>query len=685
MDQLKPFFGQIIGRNDIDFLNESNRKIIVQTHNTITNNNGGIIEGLEVTISTTDKRSLTVSRGSFYTSGSFSDVNNQGGGERGDLLTQQTFSGLPSTPPIGTSPQYLLVYAKITDSNSNPNPLKSNVVVTSKNLQTGENVPTQQYSKAIVVVTNPGFRSTLLSVEGVLLALIQVDYIGTEQVSNNNSIQFIDTSIATNYIIGGAIDVKNQKIVDDGVPDSFLTSRMYSDNSITGPKFSDNSITTPKFSNWDGITEYNDLTGSGIANQHLKDEAVTSNKINYKFGLDGFNSRNRVLNSSFETASGTSTDPENWNVAKDLGTNVSITSFSSDPTSPKFGNNSVFYLGAVDGGDNALGVELSQIIEFDGGTLKDVPISSFFWAKEIGATDFSKTNTTGLRGKIEFLDSSEVVRQTEIFGVVSGTNLSNYTQYSTESPVTYTGSITSNKIKLTIGGNFNGSYYVDGVWLGNTNLIPNFDINPSEYFSIDGIDANIITGEISTSQIADNAITTKKIKNADGSLSIDSGNGIISSHIRNGAIVSSKLANGAVTSEKLAAGTGLIPAGAIILWDNQSSPNCPEGFEEAIEFRGMFALGMQAAGVLGTIGINSNDIGGTFPATSASPGNTVTGEGTHGHTTGGNSGNAIQHGTVSPADVSPQGHIHTIASNQGAHVHNTNIPFRTVKFCRKTV
>ena len=66
---------------------------------------------------------------------------------------------------------------------------------TSRNLQTGENVPTRQYPQVSIVVTNPGFASTLAAVEGVPLALIQVDFNGISRVSggtlspNSGSIQ----------------------------------------------------------------------------------------------------------------------------------------------------------------------------------------------------------------------------------------------------------------------------------------------------------------------------------------------------------------------------------------------------------------------------------------------------------------------------------------------------------------
>ena len=668
MEQFKSFFGEIVGRNDFDFLNSGNRNVIVQTHNTITNNVGGIVEGLAVTVPTTDPTSLVVGKGSFYTSGRFSEVNNQGGGERGDLYQQQTFRGLPSTPPIGTTPQYLLVYAKIVNSNTDSNPLTSSNVVTSKNLQTGENVPIRVYPKATIVVTNPGFRSTLLATEGVHLALIQVDWIGIEQQSGGSGttgvIQFIDRTVANNYTIGGSVDVVTKKVLDAGIPDSFLTTRMFVDNSIEGVKFKDNSVITQKISAWDGVSEYNDLTGSGVANQHLKDEAVTVEKINYKLGLDGFNNRNRVLNSSFETASGTTTLPALWDVTADTGANVNIVTFASDNNAPKFGNNGVFYDSGIDGGSGeALSLSLSQIIEFDG-SLKNVPLSAFFWAKEVNVTDFSPpVSSTGLEGTIEFLDSSDITQQTNTFGLVSGTSLSNYTQYSTDAPVIYTGNINSTKVRLTIGGKFNGAYYVDGAWLGATDLIPNFDLNPSEYITVGGIPATDVTGQIITSQITDGAVVTRKVRNADGSLSTDTGNGIVTGQIRDNAVTTSKIADGSITASKLAAGTGLIPAGAILIIDDSS---CPTGFTEATEFAGLFPLGRNASTSIGSGGINSFDIGGAARATNQTTTDT---EPNHVHGIGG--GGAY--------DINAPGG----GSISGGGGHSHDVPFRTVLFCRK--
>lgn len=677
MKSFKPFYGEIVGKNDLDFLNEGNREAIVQTHNTITNNSGGIVNGLTVSISP-DKSTVIVGPGVFYTAGSYSPTNNSGGGERGDLFIQQSFRALPATPPIGTIPQYLLVYAKIVNSDSDPNPLNSQAVPTSKNLQTGENVPVRQYPKAIIVVTNPGFRSSLLSVQGVHLALIQVDWVGTNQVSSNNSVQTVDVSIRKNYTIGNALDVNAQEILDSGIPDSLLTNRMYSNDSITGEKFADGAVITQKIHVWDEQTAYNSLGGSGVANQHLKDDAVTSNKINYELGLNEFGNRNRIFNSSFEIFSGSSTtDPESWDLSKALGTNIYITTYATDSSSPKYGNNGLFMLGGIDGSSNALALSITQTVDFQG-ELKNLPISAFFWAKEISPTNFAFSGTTGLRGKIEFLDNNTVspsVLLSQEFGLVSGVSNSDYIQYTTDSHVIYSGTTSCKRIRYTLGGNFNGSYYVDGLWLGVSNLVPGFDINPSEYITVDGLSSSLLIGQIQNTQIADGAITTIKIRNADGSISTDTGNGVTTAQIRDNAIVTSKIADGTVTAAKLAPGTGLMPQGAVILWDQTSV--CPSGYVEAIEYRGFFPLGMNPSTPIGNAGIDSDTIGGAVRATDERGGSlAIDAVGDHAH--------GLPGGDVGGGGTSRAFPGATQGAGTHAHTGKPLIPFRTVVFCRKT-
>lgn len=554
MRQWSPFFGEIVSKNDLDFLNQGMREDIVQTHNTLTNNLGGIVNGLQVSYSP-DKLSLIVNPGVFYTAGSYNIQNNFGGGERGELLEQYFVRNLPATPPIGSAPQYLLVYAKVITSNVDPNAFASNQVVTSRNLQTGENVPVREYPQVSIVVTNPGFRNSLLSIEGVPLALIQVDYVGINQISSNGSIQSVDSSVRQNYTIGKSIDIVSGQLIDNAFPNNIITSRMFLDNSISGTKFSDGAVISSKLASWDGTTAYNAISGNGVANQHLKAQVVTQDKINYVSGVSDLGIRNYVFNASFEIFSGSSNLPANWDVSTTGTTSATLLTFTSDATAPKFGNTALQMIGAFDGSNNALGVSVSQIVDM-GENLLNKPISAFFWARQFSATDFTKSGSTGLRGSIEFLDdtAATTIQGPIYFGVVSGVTTTDYLQYTTTAPVIYTGTQACSKIKITIGGKFSGGYYVDGIMLTESSLIPRFDVNPSEYIAsgVDLIDFAQLSGKISESQIPNSIITSSMIKSGAignsqlGPLSVSTSN------LQNGSITSAKIGTGEVNSANIA-------------------------------------------------------------------------------------------------------------------------------------
>ncbi len=426
---------------------------------------------------------------------------------------------------------------------------------------------------------------------------------------------------------------------------------------------------------WDGLTLYNDLGGSGVANQNLKDGAVTQSKLNYKLSLNEFNIRNRMINSSFEIFSGTSvTLPSNWDITEDLGTNIAIQVFS--PAVPaKFGNNSLLMQGGVLAGPStALNLQISQIVDFNE-SIANTPMSAFFWAKEVAVTSFSISGTTGLHGKIEFLDSnisSPTVLLSKEFGLVSGVSNTDYVQYSTDAPVFYSGTTKATRIRYTIGGAFNGTYLIDGAFLGTSSIIPRFDITPSEYISIGSINTSLLVGQIVSSQIADGSVITSKIRNADGTNSTDTGFGIVGGQIRPSGINTINIADGAITAAKLAPGSGPIPVGSIIIWDQTST--CPTGFIEAQEFRGFFPLGLNPSTVIGNAGIDSSSIGGSNRATDQTVNSTST-AGNHTH-------------SVATNDVAPGGGTGVTrgatTSADGNHAHTTQIPFRTVLFCRKT-
>ncbi len=666
MREFSPFFGQIVSKNDISFMNNGNREGIVQLNNFLTNNLGGVIDGLDV-VESNDQKTILISPGTIVSAGIYDETNNSGGGELAKLYTQSVSTDFPETPPQGSLPTYLLVIAQVSTSNINPNPLESQILVTSKNLQTGENVPTREYPKLDIIISNPLTESSMSSISGIPLAKFQVNYDGTTKSDSNGKIYNFDTSIKRNYIIGGSIDISEQKIVDAGIPDSLITTRMIADGQIAGSKLTDNSIETSKIAQWDGTSEYNSLTSSGVANQQLKDEAVTEEKLNYKLSLDGFNVRNTLLNSSFETLSGTTYLPETWysNYDSTLGTEVRI---DTGETVSKFGNHGLFLDGGVSAG-NAQSVSVSQIIDF-GESLKSVPITAFFWAKQTAEPNFATPLTTGLQGKIEFLNSSSAVVQTETFITLSGVTSVGYEQYTSTAPLLYTGTVACQKIRYTIGGTYDGSYYIDGAFLGKTSILPNFDVNPSEYV----VSAGIADEEVTTAKIKKGAVTNNRITNADGSVpsTSDTTFGVSTGQIQDNAITTSKIANSTITAAKLAAGAGVVPVGAIILWDQSDS--CPTGFTEATEFAGLFPIGRNASTAIGSAGTDSFNIGGAGRASTGTINTATT--------------NVVTVSPLSPVSDVPGGGSRTLSNGDTpkSHSHTVDLasPFRTVLFCRKS-
>jgi hypothetical protein len=698
MKEALPFYGQIWRKDDISFQTGGLREEIVQTHNVFTDNIGGVVNGMQLTRSS-DNLTLYVSPGEFYSAGQLSEVNNNGGGERCQLFSQQIFTTLPETAPFQGQPTYLLVYGKVVSSTTNPNPLSAGTLVTSRNINTGENIPTRSYTTAQIVVSNPIVRDNVNNINGVPLALVQINYSGTTKLSSGGTINFIDESVRKNYIIANTVDVYNNRLLDQGVVDQFVTNRMIASGSITGDKFADNSIVSQKISVWDGNTAYNSLLGSGIANQHLKDQTITVNKINYQQGLNGFQVRNRLYNSSFENLSGTSTPgadgPAKWDVSVTPNTFVDIVQTSADPQAALFGQAAV----QIKGGDLsgvAQPVSISQVVEF-GESLKGKPLSAFFWAKELSSTP-SPSGNTGLQGKLEFL-SGGAVQQTNIFTTVTPSGSSEYLQWASASGITYTGTTAvSTQVRFTIGGNFRQFYYIDGAFLGETNLIPNYDLNPSEYILIESISANLISGTIGHPQIAPQAIWNNNIMSITGGPSIGPGTyGIANDQIQPGAVTPDKL-SGLIPSSKIDTTTlGLIPEGGIILWDrgagyDPTDPTnvCPEGYGVVLGLQGMLPLGVNPdpTSDIQNPGVASNTIGG-MNKTKALTGNVganadnITSTENQAHTHNVDLAGHDVGGGHDTARVSP-GTVATGGENQN-HNHNfpVRLPFYTVNFCRK--
>jgi hypothetical protein len=710
MKEAIPFYGQVWRKDDISFQTEGLRESVVQTHNLFTDNLGGAVNGLVVTTSS-DRSTLYVSPGQFYTAGQFSQVNNNGGGEESELFTQQVFVNLPETIPFQGSPTYLLVYAKNISSPVNPNPKLSQNLITSKNINTGQNIPTRSYNYGQIIISNPITKDNVDNINGVPLALVQINYSGTTKLSSAGTVNFIDQSIRRNYTIAGALDIYNNLLVDDGVgkkgvPNSFITNRMLSPASITADKLVTGIITSPIVASWDGKTEYDSLVGSGIANQHLKGQVVTSDKINYQKGLNGFNVRNRVLNSSFETISGTAQVPTKWDVSFELGTNVQLITSSptvttvangiaSVPTSfIKYGTMALDMQGGATG-PTAKTLGISQRIKFED-NLQNVPLSAYFWAQAQNSIIVG-TNYTGLQGTIAFLAGPGVAQSNVFATVTSGS--STWTQYASSSPIVYSGTNPCYEVIISISGTFSNQFYVDGVFLGESNLIPNFDVNPSEYVVIDGIPAAIISGTISHAQISPGnpteapAVWNNNIMNIAGGLSAGPGlYGIATDQIQPGAVTNDKI-TGPIPISKIDTSTvGLVPEGAIILWDrgqgydpNDPSNYCPEGYTEVTAMAGMFPLGVNRSpgSVIAGAALSSNiGLGGASPALGTDgvvdTHNTST-DGNHAHSVN-IGGSDVGGGGTSRAFP---GNYPTSANGDHAHSFDTKIPFYTIHFCRK--
>jgi hypothetical protein len=652
MKRLLTFYGQVLTKKDVDFITSSNRDVNVKTHIDFSKGLGGVIEGLDVSV-LNNNTSISVSPGSFYNSGGYSDTNNAGGGERATVYKTTVMTNFEQTTDIGNQKSYLLVYAKIENSNSDPDTTKSNTILTSKNIQTGENIPIRQYPEGVIKVSYKITKSDINKIAGIPLALLSVD---------SNGIITPDFSVKRNYLIGGIFDILNSNIVDAAIPNNFITSRMLGNNQVLNNNISSGTIATNSLGDWDGLTLYNDnINGSGISNQQLKNGAITENKLNYQLSLNNFGNRNRLLNSSFETFDSNKI-PVSWSGTKGTGFNIYDNTRNSGGTDNvqngvKYGDWSVALAGySVVGTPNyASSGNVSQIIDF-GMNLNNVPITAFFWAKEVATSNSSLSGFTGLKGKVEFLDGSNNIVSNGIFEF-SGTSYTQngFTQYSYPSGITYTGGTNVRSIKYSIGGSFDGKYYIDGAYLGASSIIPEYDLNPSEYISINNA-------------LNDGEIQTAHIRNVDNSISTDVGNGIITTQIRDNSITTPKIADYAITAQKLDPGCGLIPIGAIIIWDSGTS--CPTGFTEAIEYAGFLPLGRNSSSTEVSISIpgynNNTAIISSTTSTSLN--------GSHDHTIS-NSGK----GAAASSD-----YVAAAQNTSTASSHAHTIPFRTVLFCRKT-
>lgn len=511
MNFLKTFFGQILRKSDVDFQNSGARKTNVQTHIDYTRSNGGVTSGLDV-YKSVDGLSILVTPGVFYSKGGFIDSNSQGGGERCQIYTTQKISGFPATAPLNGNPTFLAVYAKPINQNNNPDPGQSQVVVTSKNIQTGENIPVRQYTAGIVTITAPILAGQISSINGVVLALVQIDYVGTTRVSSSLSVQAIDTSVKQDYLIAGLIDVPKQKLSSLAIADNFIESRMIGDDQVIARNLADGLVTSPKLAVWDGITS-GTTSGSGVATDHIKNDAVTSAKLSPTGSLDGFSQLNYVFNGSFDIVPNTSVEPElvGWTVFNQISGNVA---YSGAPagifktnTESVFGHNSAVMIGADPTkvpGAVVQGLALSQDINFNNERLNDKDVMAFFYMKTDNAIPTAIPGITGVTASIQFLSSGTAIGDPTTIVNYSG-GILDWTRFQTNSPVQFAdSSTTADGIRFTVSGNLTNStsVFLDNFYVGLTNLLPSWSPSQADSDYADTLTkANIHTTNLTASNV----------------------------------------------------------------------------------------------------------------------------------------------------------------------------------------
>ena len=666
MKQADLFFGQIVRKTDLDFLNLGNRQAINETNIDLSNQLGGIINGLEV-YGSADGYSIFINAGSFYTGGLFNPSNGLGGGEKGTVYTPQNITSLTPTPVIGGNQSYLLVYAKTVIQNTDPNPNAPNVVYSAKNIQTGQNQPVREYNNGVVIVSNPINRSEVGNFSGIPLALVQTD--------SNGKIVSIDSSVKRNYTLGGAIDVVSNQIIDSAVPDLFLTDRMFANNQISAPKFADGVITSPKLAIWDGSSSNFSTSGtslvpgSGVGTDHLKGDAVTESKINYSGSTSGFAVRNRLPNSSFELSSA---NLEDWTIQS--GTNYSQSvSINLNQLYTNHGFQSAKLTGGFDTTAKTVGIE--QTVDFND-NIKGKPITAFASVRPLNGFNLAVSGTTGIYGQLDFVSQGNAVVKTVVFGAYSGA-ATDWQKLQTSEPVI--SDVDARLVKISIFGAFDNTVYVDSVFLGETSFIPSYDVTPQEQITSDLNASAITSGQLPGERIAPGAILTTHVRNADSSVNTTSGGGIATEQLKDAAVTGLKIADGTITSQKLASGVLAVPAGVIVMWDDKFSnganaPNgCPTGWTDITSrLAGRFPLGYNTGAGTNIPAPGKQTI---VKATGQLAGNDGLGvrtkkEGYHSHT--GGTGGGLQPGYG--GDVGPPDRQFDFEEI---------IPYYTVRFCQK--
>ena len=476
MKFLKTFFGQALRKADSDFDQQASRDGAVLTNIDYTHSKGGVVnlpgsdvgyEGLNV-YKASDERSVYVTPGIFYTNGAFNETNGLGGGERGQLFTQTTFTHLPYTPPLGNGQSsYLVVYIKTIDVNYDPDPTRSSAIVTSKDVITGENIPSRAYTTGYLVVSNPMAYSQIKDLGGIPLAVLTTAQDGT--------ITFFDPTIRRGYQIASSVDLMLDQIVDIGVPDEFFDTDMFGAESVTDDKFADSIAVSSEIARWDGATA-DAITGSGVSTNHLKDQAIFLSKISVTGSMNGFSTLNYLSNSSFESGAGSVSGWSVYNPSE-------AASVANVDTESYYGASSARIQGVILGQNppQSQSISMYQDVLFTGNTVNGRDIGAFFYLKTDADIPLSTSGTTGIYGIVQYISNGSIVDSPKIFAGYSG-SATDWIKLQSTGSFIYTGTSSIDALRFSISGSIgNANAYVDGAFLGLTNILPEWTPNPSDF------------------------------------------------------------------------------------------------------------------------------------------------------------------------------------------------------------
>lgn len=524
MNFLKTFFGQLIRKPDIDFQNQGIRQANVQTHIDYTGGNGGIISGLDV-FKTSDGFTLIVTPGVFYTKGVLGDSNSVGGGERCEVYDPVYLTGLPVTAPFNGQPKYVLVYAKIINTNTDPSISPAQPALTSKNIQTGEDVPVREYTSVSIDITNPIFLSEVGNINALPLALVQVDYVGTTRVASDGSIQGLDTGVRSEYTIAGVLNIPKKRINSIGIDDDFLISRMFDNDSVLQRHVPDGVIDSIKLAPWDR-TSVGTTSGSGVDSGHIKKSAVTYPKINITGSLNNFSETNYVFNSSFDVEKNTAPEADlvGWGVYNSVASIPTYTGVSAGVFRTNLESYNGSYSAVINGADPVVAggvqsIALYQDIVFPGYDINGKDLMSFFYMK----TDADMVpGTDEVSASLQFISSGNIVGG-GTFMSYSGSQIG-WTKFETSSPIRYQNGTAAqaDSVRLLVSAQTtnNVNVYLDNFFVGLTNIEPSWSPSVSDFDYIDTLNkANISSKNLNTTNLSGNQVTATAILSAGSGIS----------------------------------------------------------------------------------------------------------------------------------------------------------------------